>query len=282
MTAEKPVGHLRIFILFGVIALSAQAAVVGRFTQVNGPVDLLKGGKIPALAAKYLDGVEPGDVIRTKATAKAQLAMIDDSIITLAPESRLAIADYQYDPARQERRVVLRFFRGLMQTVVSRIIKTEQPDFIIETHTATIGVRGSNPYFLLMPGFTSVYLPIGLLEVSSNNPTIPYLVTLGNMQFTQIPLGKQPFLPQAMTPAMLQMLEQMMTTGVTPNLLYSGPPAGVAGTQGVQFPFRLPVSPDQVIIQQTIPPILGPQQQIPAPTPVQPGPSRQSGSPGTP
>ena len=67
--------------------------------------------------------------------------------------------------------MVLRLFRGMMQTVVNRIIKTEEPDFIVETHTATIGVHGSNPYFLLMPNFTSVYLPFGLLEVSSNNLT---------------------------------------------------------------------------------------------------------------
>ena len=225
--------------------LTAHAAVVGRFTQVVGQVDLLKQGKIPALAAKFQDGVEPGDVIRTKTKAKAQLTMVDDSIITLAPESRLAIADYQYNPVRQERRAVLRLFRGMMQTVVNRIIKTEEPDFIIETHTATIGVRGSNPYFLLMPSFTSVYLPLGLLEVSSNNPKIPYQVMLRNMQFTQIPLGKQPFLPQALTPAMLQMLEQMMTTGITPGLLWTGPPAGGTGTAGGQFPLRLPVSPDQ-------------------------------------
>lgn len=275
---------LTLVFFVSLFALAAHAAVVGRFTQVTGQVDLLKGGQIPALAAKVQDGVETGDVIRTKTKAKAQLAMIDDSIITLAPESRLAIADFQYNPARQERRAVLRFFRGMMQTVVTRIIKTEEPDFVVETHTATIGVRGSNPYFLLMPGFTSVYLPLGLLEVSSNNPNIPYQVMLRNMQFTQIPLNKQPFLPQAMTPAMLQMLEQMMTTGVTPNLLYSGPPAGAPGTPGTpgvagtvadQFPLRLPVSPDQVIIQQTIPPTIVPQQQTPAP--VQPAPYRQSG-----
>ena len=221
-------------------------------------------------------------MIRTKTKSKAQLTMVDDSIITLAPESRLAIADYQYNPARQERRAVLRFFRGMMQTVVNRIIKTEEPDFIMETHTATIGVRGSNPYFLLMPSFTSVYLPFGLLEVSSNNLQIPYQVMLRNMQFTQIPLGKQPFLPQAMTPAMLQMLEQMMTTGITPRLLWTGPPAGGTGTAADQFPLRLPVSPDQKIIQQTIPPMLVPKVQVAPPPPPPAAPSYQpSGGSGS-
>ena len=144
-----------------VVPLTAHAAVVGRFTLVTGQVDLLKGGKLPAIAAKVQDGVEPGDVIRTKTKAKAQLTMVDDSVITLAPESRLAIADYQYNPAREERRAVVRLFRGLVHTVVNRIIKTEEPDFIMETHTATIGVRGTNWYTLLGPNSTGAYLPHG-------------------------------------------------------------------------------------------------------------------------
>jgi len=258
---------IAMLLLFLILPPGLHAAVVGRFTQVTGQVDLLKGGAIPATAARVQDGVEPGDVVRTKTKAKAQLTMVDDSIITLAPESRLAIADFQYNAARGERHAVLRLFRGLMQTVVTRIIKTEEPDFIIETHTATIGVRGSNPYFLLMPGYTSVYLPLGLLEVSSNNPNIPYQVRLGNMQFTQIPLGRQPFLPQALTPAMLQMLEQMMTTGIMPGMFLTSPPAGGTGGAGNQFPLGLPVNPDLKILQQTIPPVLQPQQQIAPPAP---------------
>ena len=130
--------------------------------------------------------------------------MVDDSVITLAPESRLAIADYQYNPAREERRAVVRLFRGLVHTVVNRIIKTEEPDFIMETHTATIGVRGTNFYTLLGPNFTGAYLAHGTLGVSSNLPTVPALLLLHSRQFTQIPMGKQPFLPQALTPEMLE------------------------------------------------------------------------------
>jgi len=44
----------------------AQADVVGRLTQVEGRVDLLKGGQLPANPVKLNDGVQPGDVLRTK------------------------------------------------------------------------------------------------------------------------------------------------------------------------------------------------------------------------
>ena len=146
-----------------VVPLTSHAAVVGRFSLVTGQVELLKQGKLPAIPVKPQDGVDIGDVVRTKSKSKAQLTMVDDSVITLAPESRLAIADYQYNPAREERRAVLRAFRGLVHTVVNRIIKTEEPDFIMETHTATIGVRGTDFYNLQGPNFTMVALPHGAL-----------------------------------------------------------------------------------------------------------------------
>ena len=246
------------------IPLTAHAAVVGRFTLIKGQVDVLKGGKVPGIPAKVQDGVEPGDVIRTKSGAKAQLSMVDDSVITLAPESRLAIADYQYNPARGERRAVLRLFRGLVHTVVNRIIKTEEPDFIMETHTATIGVRGTDWYTLLGPNSTGVYLPRGILGVSSNLPTVPGSLRLQSRQFTQVLQGKQPSLPQALTPEILRMLERLMDTGLTGGGLGFGLPASGTGAQ-YQTPLTLPGSPDQKLLQQTIPPVLQPQHQTAPP-----------------
>ena len=70
---------------------SAQAEVVGRLTQVEGKVDILRGGKLPAIAVKMNDGVETGDVLRTKSQSKAQITFIDDSTLTIAPESRVGM-----------------------------------------------------------------------------------------------------------------------------------------------------------------------------------------------
>jgi hypothetical protein len=259
------------------IPLTAHASVVGRFTLVKGQVDVLKGGKIPAVPAKVQDGVETGDVIRTKSGAKAQLSMVDASVITLAPESRLAVSDYQYNPAGDERRAVLRLFRGLVHTVVNRIIKTEEPDFIMETHTATIGVRGTNWYTLLGPNSTGVYLTGGILGVSSNLPSVPGLVRLQSRQFTQVVQGLPPSVPQALTPDILKMLEILMETGLSGGGSEFGLPGSGAGGQ-YKTPLTLPGSPDQKLLMQTIPPVLVPQHQTPAPVqppsvPVQPGPS---------
>jgi hypothetical protein len=276
MTYKRIAVVVRMFVLFIFIPGLAHAAAVGRFTLVKGQVDLLKQGKIPAIPAKLQDGVEAGDVVRTKANAKAQLTMVDDSVLTLAPETRLAIADYQFQAARGERRAVLRLFRGLLHTVVNRVIKTEEPDFIVETHTAVIGVRGTDWYTLLGPNFTSAYLARGILGISSNLPTIPALLLMEGPRFTQIPLGKQPYLAQSLTPEILKMLQQLMDTGLKGGGLGFGLPAP-EGSQG-EFPLGLPTTPDQRIRQETIPPVLVPRPQTPAP--VQPAPSHSPGGSG--
>ncbi|OGR30943.1 MAG: hypothetical protein A2139_09680 [Desulfobacca sp. RBG_16_60_12] len=243
-----------------VLPLTAQASAVGHFSLVTGQVELLKQGKIPAIPAKLQDGVEIGDVVRTKSKAKAQLTMVDDSILTLAPESRLAIADYQYNPAKEERRAVVRLFRGLVHTVVNRIIKTEEPDFIMETHTATIGVRGTSWYTLLGPNYTLTALPSGKLFVKPNVSGVQGML-LHSMQFIQVP---KPFLAQVLTPDMLRMFERLMDTGLTESGSGFGLPTSGKGGQ-FQSPLNLPLNPDQKLLQQTIPPVLPPQQQIAPP-----------------
>jgi hypothetical protein len=261
------------------LPLSAHATVVGRFTLVRGQVDVLKGGKLPAVAAKVQGEVEAGDVIRTKSGAKAQLSMVDASVITLAPESRLAISDYRYNPAREERRAVLRLFRGLVHTVVNRIIKTEEPDFLLETHTATLGVRGTSWYTLLGPNSTGVYLTQGILGLSSNLPAVPGTLRLKSGQSSQILRGLPPSVPQALTPEILKMLENMMDTGLSEGGLGVGSPAPGTGSQ-YKTPLTLPGSLDQKLLPPTIPPVLTPQQQAPAPVQPPAAPSHPAVTPG--
>jgi hypothetical protein len=241
--------------------LAARAAVVGHFTRVTGNVDLLKGGRLPAQRVKTQEGVEPGDIIRTKARSKAQITFVDDSVLTLAPETRVAVADYLYDQARGERRAVVRVYRGLVHTLVTRLLQLQEPDFLMETHTAAIGVRGTEWYTLLMPNFTSIYLVQGLMDIRSILRTLPAVLPLQSLQFTQVPLGQQPRLPRPLTPDMLRLLRQLMDTGLQPGALLG---MGAPPPEGGQLPLQLPVSPDQRMQLLMIPPQLPPARQAPS------------------
>jgi len=260
--------------MFALVLLSllmvsgAQAAVVGRFTAVEGQVDILKQGKLPAVSAAVNDGVEPGDMIRTKSKAKAQVKFVDDSLVTLAPESRIAVADFVYDADKGERRAVLRFFRGVIHTVVTRLLKTQEPDFLMETHTAIMGVRGTENFSVLLPNTTGAYLIDGLLEVRSNNPQILGTVLLKKLEFIMIPLGQTPGMSRPISPAMLEMLRGLMSTGIKENaFLGVGAGAGAPGSQvpdvlGFPGPER---SMQPVISPQVVPPVVTPPASAPAP-----------------
>ena len=94
------------------------------------------------------------------------------------------------------------------------------------------------------------------------------------MQFTQVPMGKQPFLAQPLTPEMLRTLEQLMDTGLVTGGLGFGVP-DLSASLGGQFPAAQPGSPDQRIRQEYDSSDPHPQPQMPAPTPA-PSPVRSA------
>ena len=267
MTQKKKWVILALLWLSLLMVAGAQAGVVGRFTLVEGQVDLLKQGKVPAVPAKVQDGVEQGDVIRTKSKAKAQVKFMDDSLVTLAPESRMEVADFVYDADRGKRRTVLRYYKGVIHTLVTRLLKLQEPGFLMETHTAALGVRGTEIYTVLLPNATGVYLIDGLLELRSINPQIPGIQLLKKMEFSTVPLGQPPTLAKPIYPAMLQMLKNLMNIGIK-ETAFLGTGAEPRGAEVFQLPEVLGFTGQEKLPQPTIPPRLMPP---PAITPSAPG-----------
>jgi hypothetical protein len=170
--------HIFLSVLLAVVWVMAlpdisRAEVVGHFLKVEGDVFLLKKGQPPALSPKVQDGLEPGDVIHTKNPGRAQVRFIDDSVLTIAPGSKVVIETYMYDAAKGSRNAVLQVFQGLVNTVVSQAIKAqEKPNFIMKTSTATMGVRGTKWYALVTQTGTDVFVESGRLAVRNINPQV--------------------------------------------------------------------------------------------------------------
>ena len=260
-----------------VVPLAARAAVVGRFTHVEGYVDLLKQGKLPAVPVKVKDPVEPGDVIRTKSKAKAQVHFVDDSFLTLAPESRVAVADYVFNAATGERRAVLKVFRGLTHTAVKFLLQVQEPDFTMQTLTAVIGVRGTEWYTLLKPNATNVYLLQGLLGVVSINPDIPGVVLLAPGRFTEVPQDRPPLPARPFTGGDLDLLKKLMDRGV-PNVARFELPGEGPALPTARMPITRPQDPESGIFM-TVPPIYSPTS--PAGSPGSPAGPGGTAPPGT-
>ena len=154
-----------------VLALSGtgQAEVVGRFTQAEGQVELLKGGKPPAQPVKPDDGVEPGDAVHTKDLSRAQVKLLDDSILTIAPNSQIIIEEYLYEAAKNQRRASIQVLQGLVQAVVTRLFPVKEPDFLVKTPDAIMGVRGTEWYVLkgADADFTDAFAKTGKISIQT-------------------------------------------------------------------------------------------------------------------
>ncbi len=232
--------------------LKAQAAMVGRFTQVEGRVELLKGGNLPALSVKVGDLVEPGDAIRTKSLSKAQVQFVDDTTLNIAPESRVAIEEYLYDAPQKHRKAVLQIFRGLVHTVVSRILQVEKPDFILKTHTGILGVRGTSTYVSLAPFFTDIYNESGKIAARNILTEIIGEVILGPMEFSRIGLDLPPTLPMPISKEDLMPLQnRFIIKPGAPGAAAVSPAGLVYGPSAETLPAAPALSPEAVPVSQT-------------------------------
>lgn len=195
-------------------AVAVPAAPVGNFLQVEGSVDLLKGGKAPATPAKVQEGVDVGDLVRTKSQARAQIKFVDDTVLTIAPESAINIEEYMFDAAKSDRRAVVGVVRGLVHTAVEKVYPKADPDFIIKTHTAVLGVRGTRWYTKLLPNATDIYTEGTKLEVRNILPEIPGVQLMGTLQYCRVGMFLGPTVPINITKENLKLLERQMIFGI--------------------------------------------------------------------
>ena len=133
---------------FMIMPSAAEAAVVGKFTLVEGTVDLLKGGSLPAVPATLNLSVEEKDVVRTKSNARAEIALLDKTVLRVAQRSRIDISEYSGDDA--SKKGVIKLDRGKIEAIVekkpvSRITTGAKANsFEIHTPNAVAGVRGTD------------------------------------------------------------------------------------------------------------------------------------------
>lgn len=167
---------------FGVFAilllapLAVWADAVGSFTKIEGQVDLVRTTGGGAAVVRVGDSVSMGDAIRTKRNSKAEIQFKDESVIQLAPETRISIDEYSFRGGARERGMI-GLFRGKIRAIVSKLRASVIPaslggsDFNIKTPTAIAGVKGTDLIVYYERGVS------GVMFLSGNgfvlNPSMP-------------------------------------------------------------------------------------------------------------
>ncbi|MFI5338195.1 MAG: hypothetical protein ACHQ5A_15510, partial [Opitutales bacterium] len=78
--------------------------------------------------------------IATAGVGQVQLLFVDQSSLTVAPESEVVIDEFVYDPARGAGKLAASVSKGLLRYVGGRISK--QTDVTFATPSGVVGIRG--------------------------------------------------------------------------------------------------------------------------------------------
>ena len=166
---------LGIFLCMISYSRAYSAEPVGKFTGLEGRVDILKEGKLPATPANMSGHVFLKDIIRTKSNSKAEITFNDNTVLRIAQRSRIDIGEYFTDD--DAGKGVIKLQRGLIRSVLDKNVSKRislapgANRFEVQTPNAVAGVRGTDFFISYDRNSTTVLLRDGEVCVSNvKNP----------------------------------------------------------------------------------------------------------------
>lgn len=165
MSPKKPIATkaFAALLLAGVCTLAQAGQVAGTIINLSGPLMAQKAdGKVKVLALK--SEVESGDTLVSERNTYAQIKFIDNSEITLKPNTTFKVESFAFDagkPAADSASFSL--VKGGLRSITGLLGKRSREKFELKTPTATIGIRGTT--------FVAAYVPPG--PVNTPAPVLP-------------------------------------------------------------------------------------------------------------
>jgi hypothetical protein len=123
------------------LALSANAADIGKIKVAKGSVEIQRGGaKIPAQVGA---GLQTSDVLVTGADGSAGITFTDNSLVSIGPNSVFAIDKYSFDSTTHAGEFEGNLKQGRLAAVSGKMVKQSPESMKIRTPSAIMGVRGT-------------------------------------------------------------------------------------------------------------------------------------------
>lgn len=132
-----------LFVFLWMCAAAAYAGVAGTVTHLSGPLLAKKAdGTAKVLAAKST--VDEGDTLITEKDTYARIKFIDNSEITLRPNSQMKIDSFSFEEDKPDKdSAKFDLVKGGLRAVTGVLGKRNKERFGMNTPTATIGIRGT-------------------------------------------------------------------------------------------------------------------------------------------
>ena len=122
-------------------APSAQAEEIGQIKTARGAVSVERAGQ--ALAGSVGLRLEVADVIKTGADGAAGITMADNSLLSVGPNSILALSRFEYEPSTSQGRLDPQLQRGTLAVVAGRRAKQSPQAMAVRTPSAALALRGT-------------------------------------------------------------------------------------------------------------------------------------------
>jgi FecR protein len=116
-------------------------ADVGKVTEQTGPTEIKRAGSVVSSAVQ--SEVEMNDTVTT-ANGKAGITFRDDTKVQITEHSKLVIDNFVYDDSKKTGKLGIKMALGTIKYASGQIAKSDPQQVVVETPTATIGVRGTD------------------------------------------------------------------------------------------------------------------------------------------
>ena len=195
---------------------------VGKVLLVQGQVVIQHEDQPKGFYAKNDYPLFRGDTLITLDKGRIRIKLEDDSIITLASETKLVINKSVYDPDHKTRSSFIGMDKGKARFLVKKLVDFKDSEFKVKTKTAVAGVRGSEFIIIATDLFTEIFtLEDTRLEVISlaspckdikKFPPPPECevkpLVLMDFEKTIVRLGELPTEPEIVTPPDLEQFDR--------------------------------------------------------------------------
>jgi hypothetical protein len=131
--------------------LAAWAGDIGHFKVATGPVFIERDGQ--RLPAQVGTPLQASDTIVTGANGSAGITFIDNSLLSIGPNSVLAVERYVFDSTTHEGAFDASLRKGTLSVVSGKIAKHSPDAMKVKTPSSILGVRGTE--FLVRVGDTA-------------------------------------------------------------------------------------------------------------------------------
>ena len=163
----KLIPHLLAFCLISVITSSSIKANTQSAIGIAAmTVNLVTGTvETETNVVNVNDQIFRQEIIETNSVSSTQILFMDETVLSIGPDSRLIMDEMVYDPDSNTGKVVVTAARGLF-TFVTGSLASES--YEINTPTATIGVRGTKfDLFVSRKGASTVILRSGAVDMKN-------------------------------------------------------------------------------------------------------------------